>query len=141
MRRKMLVILMYAVSVMNMPFSVMAGEKIAQDDVVAVHTMSCYANITQISGNIYTTSGKVNCGVDVFLRTTASVNVKMSIQKKSGSSWSTLKSWNKSYSNTKVVNSKAVYNSTTGATYRMKYTVIAGNDKATGTTPSVVGKK
>lgn len=40
-----------------------------------------------------------------------------------------------------MVNSKAVYNSTTGATYRMKYTVTAGNDKATGTTPSVVGKK
>lgn len=141
MRRKMLVILMCAVSVMNMPFSVMAGEKIAQDDVVAVHTMSRYVNITQISGNIYTTSGKVNCGVDVFLRTSASVNVKMSIQKKSGSSWSTLKTWNKSYSNVKVATPTASYGSTAGVTYRMKYTVTVGTDKTTANTQSVIGKK
>ena len=75
------------------------------------------------------------------MKTSISISVKMSLQKENGSSWNTVKSWNKSYSNTKVVNSKAVYNSTTGATYRMKYTVTAGNDKATGTTPSVVGKK
>ena len=86
-------------------------------------------------------SGKINCSVDVLMKTSISISVKMSLQKKNGSSWNTVKSWNKSYSNTKVVNSKAVYNSTTGATYRMKYTVTAGNDKATGTTPSVVGKK
>ena len=28
-----------------------------------------------------------------------------------------------------------------GEFFMMKYTVIIGNDKATGTTPSVVGKK
>lgn len=141
MRRKMLVILMCAVSVMNMPFSVMAGEKIAQNDVVAVHTMSRYVNIAHISGNIYTTSGKVNFGVNVFSRTTASVNVKMSLQKKRGSSWSTLKTWNKSYSNVKMANPTGSYGSAADAIYRMKYIVTVGNDKTTANTQSVSGKK
>lgn len=141
MRKKIMVLLICTVSLVSIPFSVIAAEKNVHTNVAVEQIMPRYGNISQISGNIQAVSGKINCSVDVLMKTSISISVKMSLQKKNGSSWNTVKSWNKSYSNTKVVNSKAVYNSTTGATYRMKYTVTAGNDKATGTTPSVVGKK
>lgn len=141
MRKKIMVLFICTVSLVSIPFSVIAAEKNVHTNVAVEQIMPRYGNISQISGNSQAVSGKINCSVDVLMKTSISISVKMSLQKKNGSSWNTVKSWNKSYSNTKVVNSKAVYNSTTGATYRMKYTVTAGNDKATGTTPSVVGKK
>ena len=126
MRKKIMVLLICTVSLVSIPFSVIAAEKNVHTNVAVEQIMPRYGNISQISGNIQAVSGKINCSVDVLMKTSISISVKMSLQKKNGSSWNTVKSWNKSYSNT---------------TYRMKYTVTAGNDKATGTTPSVVGKK
>ena len=61
----------------------------------------------------------------------------MQLQKKSGGTWSTIKTWNKSYSNKSMVSANESYAGSKGCTYRMKYTITVGEDNKTSTTPEV----
>ncbi len=52
MRKKIMVLLICAVSLVSIPFSVIAAEKNVHTNVAVEQIMPRYGNISQISGNI-----------------------------------------------------------------------------------------
>lgn len=99
-----------------------------------------YVNITHAIGSITTTTGQITCSVSVAVKSSSSISIKMSLQKKNGSTWNTIKTWTKSYSDVRTANPQVYYASNKGSSYRMKYVVTVGSDKVTGTTSTVTGK-
>ena len=81
--------------------------------------------------------GKIQLYVTVNNRQSSDVKIKMQLQKKNGGTWSTIKTWNKSYSNKSMVSANESYAGSKGCTYRMKYTITVGEDNKTSTTPEV----
>ena len=59
-----MVLLICTVSLVSIPFSVIAAEKNVHTNVAVEQIMPRYGNISQISGNIQAVSGKINCSVD-----------------------------------------------------------------------------
>ena len=79
MRKKIMVLLICAVSLVSIPFSVIAAEKNVHTNVAVEQIMPRYGNISQISGNIQAVSRKIYCSVDVLMNTSISISVKMSL--------------------------------------------------------------
>lgn len=96
-----------------------------------------FKNIISASGSAKLVDGKIQLYVTVNNRKSSDVKIKMQLQKKSGGTWSTIKTWNKSYSNKSMVSANESYAGSKGCTYRMKYTITVGEDNKTSTTPEV----
>lgn len=97
-----------------------------------------FTTIITASGSAKLVDGKIQLYVTVSNRKSADVKITMQLQKKNGGTWSTIKTWNKSYSSKTLVSANESYAGTKGCTYRMKYTVTVGEDNKTSTTPEVV---
>lgn len=96
-----------------------------------------YVNISSVRGYAWADGSNINVQVSVNCKKSVNINIKMQLQKKNNGSWSTVRTWNKSYSNKRIANADGTYLGKKGCTYRMKYTVSAGKDNQTSATPEV----
>lgn len=86
---------------------------------------TAYASLT-ISGST------ANCYSKLTAQKSSSLKIKMTLQKKSGSTWSNVQSWSTSKTGTSLTLSKTK-TVTSGGTYRLKVTFTAGSETVSQT--------
>lgn len=91
-----------------------------------------YAVIRSKSASISISGTTASCFAKLTAQSSAALSIKMTLQKKSGSTWSNVQSWSASKSGTSLTLSKtkAV---TSGGTYRLKVTFTAGSESVSQT--------
>lgn len=89
-----------------------------------------YVTIRSTDASIKVSGTTATCYAKVTSQKSASLKLKMVLQKKSGSTWSTVETWNSSKTGTSLssTNTKTV---SSGGTYRLKVTFTAGAESTT----------
>lgn len=100
-------------------------------DRVPVVLNPCYTSIVASSGSINKDNGRIKATVSVTIRKTAKTHIKMQIQKKEGSTWTHVQTWNRYFENQFSFKASEYYSGSKGSTYRMKYTIEVGADLVT----------
>lgn len=91
-----------------------------------------YTVIRSKSASVSVSGTTASCYAKLTAQSSATLTIKMTLQKKSGSTWSNVQSWTASKTGTSLTMSKTK-TVTSGGTYRMKATFTAGSETVSQT--------
>ncbi|MBQ8063244.1 MAG: hypothetical protein IJ230_04830 [Clostridia bacterium] len=91
-----------------------------------------YAVIRSNSASVSVSGTKASCFAKLTSQSSAALSIKMTLQKKSGSTWSNVQSWSASKTGTSLTLSKTK-TVTSGGSYRLKVTFTAGSETVSQT--------
>lgn len=91
-----------------------------------------YTVIRSKSASISVSGTTASCNAKLTAQSSATLTIKMTLQKKSGSTWSNVQSWTASKTGTLLTLSKTK-SVTSGGTYRLKVTFSAGSESVSQT--------
>ena len=125
-RKKIFVVLLSIVSILFTSIPVNAQENFAGNDVELL-----YENIVTATTTLsIPTSGDAICYAKLTCQTSKSLKIEMSLQKKNGSTWTTIKTWTKN-DTSGITLSLSETKSLSSGSYRLKTKFTCGNEVVT----------
>lgn len=91
-----------------------------------------FTMISKATARLFNSDGTLTLQTEVTAKKTCDMSIVMNLQRKSGSTWTTVKTWSVSEKNVNVLKLKKTYSVPKG-TYILSATVSAGGEKATVT--------
>lgn len=96
-----------------------------------------YVNIVHAISTLSIRGTRATLSANITTRNSVNTRVKMQLQKKSGATWSTVKTWNNSYIRKKFINFEKSYTVIKGGTYRITTVFTTGGESQTSYSSSV----
>lgn len=128
--KRMLSILLTGFMLMSCALPVFALDE--RDPVAPTVSQARYAVIRSKTASINISGTTATCYAKLTAQSSVTLSIKMTLQKKSGSTWSNVQSWTSTKTGTSLTmtKTKAV---TSGASFRLKVTFTAGSETVSQT--------
>lgn len=91
-----------------------------------------FTTISKATARLENSDGSFTLETQVIAKKTSDLSIVMNLQRKSGTTWTTIKTWSGSKDNANVLKLNKTYSASKG-TYRISATVSAGGEKTTVT--------